>query len=207
MKSGTGWECFGKGEREPRIVEMFRISETSVSSSVIWITDENMMPVVGWLWGLGESPSRCCPPRTVVGTKIALGNKIPGVIKLWDHNCLKEQITWIDTCGNLLLLLLSRFSYVRLCATPQTAAHQAPPSLGFSRQEHRSGLPFPSLMHESEVKVKSLSLVRLLATPWTAAHQAPLFMGFSRQEYWSGVPLPRFLFMCLYFVFGHMSGF
>ena len=50
----------------------------------------------------------------------------------------------------LLLLLLSRFSRVQLCATPQTAAHQAPPSLGFSRQEHWSGLPFPSLMHESE---------------------------------------------------------
>ena len=41
----------------------------------------------------------------------------------------------------LLLLLLSRFSHVRLCETPQTAAYQAPPSLGFSRQEHWSGLP------------------------------------------------------------------
>ena len=50
----------------------------------------------------------------------------------------------------LLLLLLSRFSHVQLCATPETAAHQAPPSLGFSRQEHWSGLPFPSPMHESE---------------------------------------------------------
>ena len=30
------------------------------------------------------------------------------------------------------------------------AAHQGPPSLGFSRQEHWSGLPFPSPMHESE---------------------------------------------------------
>ena len=37
------------------------------------------------------------------------------------------------------LLLLSCFSRVWLCATPQTAAHQAPPSLGFSRQEHWSG--------------------------------------------------------------------
>ena len=46
--------------------------------------------------------------------------------------------------SKLLLLLLSRFSRVRLCATPETAAHQAPPSLGFSRQEHWSGLPFPS---------------------------------------------------------------
>ena len=50
----------------------------------------------------------------------------------------------------LLLLLLRHFSRVRLCATLQTAAHQAPPSLGFSRQEHWSGLPFPSPMHESE---------------------------------------------------------
>ena len=50
----------------------------------------------------------------------------------------------------LLLQLLSHFSHVRLCATPQTAAHQAPLSLGFSRQEHWSGLPFPSPMHESE---------------------------------------------------------
>ena len=44
------------------------------------------------------------------------------------------------------LLLLSRFSRVRLCATPQTAAHQTPQSLGFSRQEHWSGLPFPSTL-------------------------------------------------------------
>ena len=50
----------------------------------------------------------------------------------------------------LLLLLLSRFSRVRLCATPLTAAHQAPPTLGFSRKEHWSVLPFPSPMHESE---------------------------------------------------------
>ena len=53
----------------------------------------------------------------------------------------------------LLLLLLSRFSRVRLCATPETAAHQAPPSLGFSKQEHWSGLPCPSPMHESESEV------------------------------------------------------
>ena len=66
-------------------------------------------------------------------------------------------------------------------------------SLGFSRQEHWSGLPFPSPMHKSEkwkVKVKSLSHVRLLATPWTAAYQSPPSMGFSGQEYWSGLPLP-----------------
>ena len=59
----------------------------------------------------------------------------------------------------MLLLLLSRFSRVWLCATPQTAAHQAPPSLGFSRQEQWSGLPFPSPMHESEKWKWSCSVV------------------------------------------------
>ena len=50
----------------------------------------------------------------------------------------------------MLLLLLSCFSRVWLCVTPYTAAHQCPPFLGFSRQEHWSGLPFPSPRHESE---------------------------------------------------------
>ena len=50
----------------------------------------------------------------------------------------------------LLLLLLSHLSCVQLCATPEMADHQAPPSLGFSRQEHWSGVPFPSPVRESE---------------------------------------------------------
>ena len=40
--------------------------------------------------------------------------------------------------------MLSRFSHVQLCATPWTAAHQAPLSMGFSRQEYWSGLPLLS---------------------------------------------------------------
>ena len=74
-------------------------------------------------------------------------------------NKLKEMplnltLSQLQICTNthsfVCMLLLSRFSRVQLCATPETAAHQAPPSLGFSRQEHWSGLPFPSPMHESE---------------------------------------------------------
>ena len=96
------------------------------------------------------------------------------------------------------IILLSHVSCVRLCATPQTAAHQAPPSLGFSRQEHWSGLPFPSPMHDSEKWKWSRSVMSDSATPWTAAYQAPSSMGFSRQEYWSGVPLlSPFLSSCI----------
>ena len=62
----------------------------------------------------------------------------------------------------MLLLLLSHFSRVQLCVTPQTAANQAPPSLGFSRQEHWNGLPFPSrcmkVKSESEVAQSCLTL-------------------------------------------------
>ena len=47
-------------------------------------------------------------------------------------------------------MLVSHFSCVRLCAIPETAAYKAPLSLGFSRQEYGSGLPFPSPMHEGE---------------------------------------------------------
>ena len=59
----------------------------------------------------------------------------------------------------LLLLLLSHFSRVQLCATPDMAAHQVPPSLGLSRQEHWSGLPFPSPIHEREKWKWSRSVV------------------------------------------------
>ena len=50
----------------------------------------------------------------------------------------------------LCYAMLSHFSCVRLCVTPETTVYQAPLSLGFSRQEHWSGLPFPSPVHESE---------------------------------------------------------
>ena len=78
---------------------------------------------------------------------------------------------------------------------------QAPLPMGFSRQEHWSGLPSPSPKGTVErKKVKSLSRVRLFATPWTIAYQAPPSMEFSSfhgtpsigvgchwSEYWRGM--------------------
>ena len=67
---------------------------------------------------------------------------------------------------------------------------------------HWSGLPFPSPMHENEVKVKSLSHIRLLATPWTSAYQAPPPWDFPGKS--SGVgchcllpPFSSFVQICL----------
>ena len=103
-------------------------------------------------------------------------------------------------------------SHVRLFATPWTVAYQAPRSIGFSRQDYWSGMPFPSpgdlpnpgikpgspelqtdaLLSEplGKPQVISLSRALLFATPWTVAYQAPPSMGFSRQEYWGGMPFP-----------------
>ena len=83
----------------------------------------------------------------IVTDFIFLGSKITA-----DDDCSHEikRCLILGRKAMTNLLLLSRFSRVRLFATPETAAHQASPSLGFSRQEHWSGLPFPSPMHGSE---------------------------------------------------------
>ena len=66
---------------------------------------------------------------------------------------LKTKVKW--GLGNKLLLLLSHFSRVQLCVTPETSAHQALLPLGFSRQEHWVGCHFllqcMKMKSESEV--------------------------------------------------------
>ena len=120
----------------------------------------------------------CATPETAAHQ----GSPIPGILQA-------RTLEWVAISSSNAWkwkVKVKALSRVRLLATPWTAAYQAPPSMGFSRQEHWSGLPFPPPMHW-KVKVKALSCVRLLATPWTAAYQAPPSMGFSRQEYWSGL--------------------
>ena len=103
----------------------------------------------------------------------------------------KHSLSMDLTLYRLLLLLLSRFSRVRLCATPIDGSPPGSPILGIlqARTLEWVGISFSNTW-KWKVKVKSLSRFWLLATPWTAAYQAPPSMGFSRQEYWSGVPLP-----------------
>ena len=91
--------------------------------------------------------------RSVLGEDSLLGLWTPA-FNLW-------PLMASPGCVFILLCyaMLSHFSHVRLYVTPEMAAHQAPPSLGFSRQEHWSGLPFPSPMHESEKRKWSCSVV------------------------------------------------
>ena len=90
----------------------------------------------------------------------------------------------------LLLLLLSRFSRVQLCATHRRQPTRLPHPWDSPGKNTGVGWHFLSNAWKWKVKVKSLSRVRLQATPWAAAYQAPPSMEFARQEYWSGLPLP-----------------
>ena len=115
--------------------------------------------------GNGLSIESGCTDWVPKDTQVSLGHCIQHRIShtsqafLWPKWNLQRVNSISFPLLLLLLLLLSRFSRVRLCATPWTAAHQAPPSLGFSRQEHWSGLPFPSPMRKSEKWKWSRSVV------------------------------------------------
>ena len=98
--------------------------------------------------------------------------------------------TRVSRIAGMLLLLLSLFSRVRLCATPETAATRLPRPWGSPGKNTGGGCHF--LLQCMQVKSESevAQSCPTLATPWIAAYQALPPMGFSRQEYWSGVPLP-----------------
>ena len=60
----------------------------------------------------------------------------------------------------LVIVIVKSLSRVRLFATPWTVANQASPSMGFSRQEYWSGLPFPSPgdLPDPRIEPRSLAL-------------------------------------------------
>ena len=80
------------------------------------------------------------------------------------------------------MLFRSKESEVRLFATPWTVAYRAPPSMGFSRQEYWSGLPFPS---PGDFPTQLFFFLTVIAPTsfWVSAHLATLFQA-------SGILLP-----------------
>ena len=69
-----------------------------------------------------------------------LGSSVPGILQArtleWVAIAFSNAWKWKVKVKSL--------SCARLFVTPWTAAYQAPPSMGFSRQEYWSGLPLPS---------------------------------------------------------------
>ena len=93
------------------------------------------------------------------------------------------------------MLLLSRFSCVWLCVTPQTAAHQASLSLGFSRQERTLEWVAISFSNARKQKVSEVAQsCPTLSDPMDCSPPGSSVHGFSRQQYRSGVPLPSLIY-------------
>ena len=86
--------------------------------------------------------------------------------------CCTVGLCWLSILN--MLLLLSRFSRVRPCVTPQTTVHQTPLSLGFSRQEDWSGLPFPSLILNIVVYICQSQTPNLSLPPSLCWHRSSL---------------------------------
>ena len=152
---------------------------------------------------LSCSPTNCSlPGSSVYGISQARILKWVSITSLTGSSKLKNQnprlLHWhansyhYDTWEALLLLLLllSRFSCVQLCANPidRSPPGSAVPGILQARTLEWGAISF-SHAWKWKVKVKSLSSVQLWATPWTAEYQAPPSMGFSRQKYWTGVPM------------------
>ena len=89
-------------------------------------------------------PIDCSPP----------GSPIPGILQArtleWVAISLSNAWKW--------KVKVKTLSCVQLLGTPWTAGYQAPPSMGFSRQECWSGLPLPSLIGFHVVWIKERQL-------------------------------------------------
>ena len=100
------------------------------------------------------------------------GSTVPGILQAgtleWVASSFSNAWKWKVKVKSL--------SCVRLLATLQTAAYQAPPSMGFSRQEYWSGMPLPSLHWARELnKIKKGYLHEDLSAPGRliSRHQSP----------------------------------
>ena len=105
------------------------------------------------------------------------------------HGILQARVLEWGAIAFVVLLLLSHFSRVRLCATPETRLPRPWDSPG-----ENTGVGCHFLLQCIKVKRERevAQFCPTLATSWTTACQASLSMGFPRQEYGSGLlfPLP-----------------
>ena len=90
----------------------------------------------------------------------------------------------------LCYAMLSHFSRVRLCVTPQMVAYQAPPSLGFSRQEHWSGLPLPLQCRKVKSESEVAWLCLTLRDPMDCSLPGSSIHGIFQARVLEGLPLP-----------------
>ena len=99
------------------------------------IPKKDVIFIIGAAKSLQSCPSLCNP---IDGSPP--DSAFPGILQA-------RTLEWVAISFSIALkwkVKVKSLSRVQLVATPWTAAYQAPPSMGFSRQEYWSGLPLPS---------------------------------------------------------------
>ena len=137
----------------------------TISPNIYMTKSKNSFPYCSLIFVLAAAAAakslQSCPTLCDPIDGSSPGSPVPGILQArrmgWVAISFSNAWKW-KVKGKLL-------SCVWLLATPWTAAYQAPPSLGFFRQEHWSGLPFPSPVHESEKWKGSCSVMSNSSRP------------------------------------------
>ena len=128
-------------------------------------------------------PLQSCPTLCDPIDSSPPGSPIPGILQArtleWVAISFSNAWKWKVKVKSL--------SRVWLLATPWTAAYQAPPSMGFSRQEYWSGVPFPS---PSRCKTKVFIVIPQL---WRCFHLDIYLSSFALVLILSQLPLKHFM--------------
>ena len=127
--------------------------------SVVSITkrwDQNFVKAVLYIVEVSAAAaksSQSCPTLCDPIDGSPPGSPIPGILQA-------RTLEWVAISFSnawKLKVKVKSLSHVRLFETPWTAAYQAPPSMGFSRQAYWSGLPLPSPIVEvklAQIKIR-----------------------------------------------------
>ena len=117
-----------------------RTSTCQVHARWISVLEIKLISHKEWTFLAAAKSLQSCPTLCDPTDGSPPGSPIPGVLQA-------RTLEWVaisfSNAGKWKVKVKS-LSHVWLFATPWTAAHQAPPSMGFSRQEYWSGVPLPS---------------------------------------------------------------
>ena len=129
-------KCFHKDIISINVYPVRRTqSKTSSLLVVIYIRNYRTKAAAAAAKSLQLCPTLCGPIDSS-----PTGSPVPGILQAGTLEWV--AISFSNACE--WKVKVKSLSRVRLFATPWTAAHQAPPSMRFSRQEYWSGLPLPS---------------------------------------------------------------
>ena len=130
------------------------LGETTIRVTITWT-----LVKIAFCWHVAAAAAakslQLCPTLCDPIDGSALGSSVPGILQA-------RTLEWVALSFSNVWkwkVKVKSLSCVWLLATPLTAAHQAPPSMGFSRREYWSGVPLPSPCWHVTVTFKTYTSV------------------------------------------------